>query len=57
MNRTEDTVTADRPEGSHHLVVREVLVVVFVDGVSAGLRISPPGVLVAIEAKLQVFGK
>lgn len=27
------------------------------DGVSAGLCISPPSVLVAVEAKLQVFGK
>lgn len=47
----------DQPEGSHHLVVGEVLVVVFVYRVSTGLCVSPPSVLVAIEAKLQVFGK
>lgn len=46
-----------RPEGRHHLVVGEVLVVIFVDGMSAGLCVGPSGVLVAVEAKLQVFGK
>lgn len=48
---------AHLPEGRHHLVVGEVLVVVFMDGVSARLRVGPPGVLVAVEAELQVFGK
>ena len=47
----------DRPEGGHHLVVREVLVVVLVDGVAAGLGVGPSGVLVAVEAELQVFGE
>lgn len=47
----------EEPEGSHHLVVGEVLVVVFVDEVAAGLGVGPSGVLVAVEAKLQVFGK
>lgn len=53
----KDKVRSDQPEGGHHLVVREVLVVVFVDGVSTGLCVGPSCVLVAIEAKLQVFGK
>lgn len=46
-----------RPEGRHHLVVGEVLVVVFVDGVAAGLGVGPPCVLVAVETQLQVFGE
>lgn len=50
-------MTADQPEGSNHLIVGEVLMVVFVNGVSTGLCISPSSVLVAIETKLQVFGK
>ena len=50
-------MTAGIPEGGHHLVVGEVLVVVFVDGVPAGLRVGPSGVLVAVEAQLQIFGE
>lgn len=52
-----NSVTGNQPEGCHHLVVWEVLVVIFVDGVSTGLCIGPPSVLVSIESKLQVFGK
>lgn len=45
------------PEGGHHLVVGEVLVVVLMDGVATGLSVGTARVLVSIETQLQVFGK
>ena len=59
MARRSSRLSVPRPvpEGGHHLVVGEVLVVVLVDGVSTGLGVGPPGVLVAVEAQLQVLGE
>lgn len=45
------------PEGGHHLIVGEVLVVVLMDGVATGLSVGTACVLVSIETQLQIFGK
>lgn len=45
------------PERCHHLIIREILVIIMVDGVTAGLSIGSASVLVAIKSKFKVFCK
>lgn len=45
------------PERCHHLIVRKILVVVMVNGMTTGLRVGPSRVLVSIESQLKVFCK
>lgn len=47
-----DILLGCTPEGSHHLIVGKILVVVFMDGVATRLGVGPTGVLVPIETQL-----
>ena len=57
LDRSQSPGVCFPPEGGHHLVIGEVLMVVMVDGVATGLSISPPGILVTIEPQFQVLSK
>lgn len=45
------------PEGCHHLVIGEILVIIMVDGVTTRLSIGSPSVLVPIKPKFKVLCK